>query len=323
MGYYLLDNRNPNGNHFYTSRALRLTAIVMHITAGLEDLDAENDHSCENTSRYAATTDRQVSWHGSSDSDSNMELLPPWFTAWHASNYNSSTYGWEICKRHTDWRTVPPLWVERTLRQTAKGLMPIVRDYKIPLRKATRAEVDRARATGVPCGFISHAELQPEDRTDPGWVRSVDTFPWGRLFELIAMYLRGENPDDLGEDHEMGFSSNQVALPATNVTDYTEKEVLFPDHGGAAQVIDRWVKLHGPGQPFIDSTPAARRKATVRLSHFLNDAGDIVGTYANDDLELEHHETGPSVQVPQAASKLVLAYNSVTGLNVMVQVKTA
>lgn len=319
MDYYLLDHPNPNGDHFYESRNAKLIAIVAHITAGLQDLDTVDDHSCENTSAYAASTNREVSWHGSSDSDSNMQLLPPWYTAWHASNYNSCTYGWEICKTHTDWRTMPAVWVEKTLRQAAKGLAPIVRDYKIPLRAVPRWEVDKARQTGIPVGFVSHAELQPEDRTDPGLVRGVDTFPWGRLFELIAMYLRGEDPDEL-EDDEMGYNFNQVELPPTVVGETLERDVLFPDFGGAAQVVGRWVKVHGPGQP-LDGA-GAREVGELELSHFLDDAGNIVGLYAQDDAPLTHHVTLPSVPVPNNASKLVLRYRSVTGLNVSVQAKT-
>lgn len=321
MGYYLLDHRNPNGNHFYTTRNLALTAIVVHITAGLEDLDASDDRSAENTAAYAASTDREVSWHSGSDADSYLYLLPPHYTAWHASNYNSSTYGHEISKAHTDWRSMPAEWVEKTLRNAAQCLAPVVRQYRIPIRKASRAEVDRARVTGVPAGFISHAEVQPADRTDPGWVRGVDTFPWARFLELVQIYVDGGTPEQ--EEQEMGFDFNQVGLDATGPTETLEREVVFPDFGGAMQVIDRWVKVHGPGQPFVDSTQTSRHKATVELSHFLDDTGNIVGTYAADNLVLTHHATGPSVQVPQNASKLVLRYNSRTGLNVGVQVKTA
>lgn len=320
MGYYLEDHRNPNGDHFYTSRRLALTAVVMHATAGLEDLDTIDDRSAENTAAYAASTDREVSWHSGSDADSYLYLLPARYTAWHASDYNSSTYGHEISKKHTDWRTMPADWVEKTLRNAARCLAPIVTTYNIPIRKASRAEVDRARTTGQPVGFISHAELQPADRTDPGWVRGVDTFPWTRFFELVTAYVNGDDPE---EEDEMGFSSNQVVLPAGGNTETLEREVLFPDFGGAMGVTDRWVKVHGPGQPFVDSTQTSRRKAVIELSHFLDDAGNVVGTYATDDLQLGHHGTGPSVQVPQNASKLVLRYSSVVGLNVMVQVKTA
>jgi hypothetical protein len=321
VGYYLLDHPNPYGDHFYSSRRLPVTAITMHITAGLEDLDAVDDHSCEGVTQYAATTSREVSWHGGSDTDSSIELLPPWYTAWHASDYNSSTYGWEISKTHTDWTKMSELWVERTLRRAAQGLAPIVRDYKIPIRKASRAEVDRARLTGIPAGFISHAELQPADRTDPGWVRGNDTFPWGRFFTLLTAYLNGDNPEV--EIDEMGFDFNQVTLPATGETETLEREVIFPDFGGAMGVIDRWVKIHGPGQPFTDSTQVARKKGQVDISHFLDDAGNIVGTYAADDVQLTHHKTLPSVQVPTNASKLVLRYHSVAEVNVAVYSKTA
>src|SRR5688572_18604113 len=116
MGFYLLDRRNPYGDHFYTTRNNRLLAIVVHVTAGADDLDALDDLSAENVSGYAATTDRDVSWHSGSDTDSWVQLLPAHYTAWHASNYNSCTYGHEISKRTTDWRNVPENWVDKTLR---------------------------------------------------------------------------------------------------------------------------------------------------------------------------------------------------------------
>jgi hypothetical protein len=200
VGFFLLDNPNPHGPRYYATVARKLAAVI-HITAGLQDLDGGGDNSCEATARYAATTDRQVSWHGGSDTDTYLYLLPPRYVAWHVLNYNTATYGWEISKGHTDWRDMPAWWVEATLRRAADGLRPVLRELGIPIRKATRAELDHAIATGgPPVGLISHAELQPADRTDPGWVRGVDTFPWARFLEL----LRGESPRSLvpliGED---------------------------------------------------------------------------------------------------------------------------
>lgn len=209
MGFYLLDRRNPYGDHFYTTRNNRLLAIVVHVTAGADDLDALNDLSAENVSGYAATTDRQVSWHSGSDADSWVSLLPAHYTAWHASTYNSVTYGHEISKRTTDWRNVPENWIDKTLRMAAvgpdgtAGLRRIAADNGIPLRWATKAELDHARATGGgPVGFITHAEIQWDDRRDPGYVteggRTFDTFPRERFMNL----LRGEPANNLLEEDD-------------------------------------------------------------------------------------------------------------------------
>ncbi len=204
MGFTLLDRPNPNGPHYYTTRNQPLLAIVVHITAGAEDLDTLADLSAENVAAYAGSTDRDVSWHTGSDTDSWVNLLPSNYTAWHASSYNSCTHGHEISKRHTDWRTMSETWTAKTLRMAALGpngnggLRAIALRHNIPLRKATRAELDAQRANYVagrpwkPVGFISHAEVQPADRTDPGWVGGVDTFPWGRFLTLMT---NGEDDD--------------------------------------------------------------------------------------------------------------------------------
>lgn len=200
MVFTLIDRPNPHGPHYYPSRYNPVLAIVMHITAGLEDLDTVNDHSAENTANYAGTTDREVSWHSGSDTDSWVSLLPATYTAWHVLGYNSCTYGHEISKKHTDWRVMSGEWVRKTLRNAAvgpdgtSGLKQIALKYNIPLRQATRAELDRELANYAagrpwkPVGFISHARLQPQDRTDPGLVGSVDTFPWDQFFS----YMHGE-----------------------------------------------------------------------------------------------------------------------------------
>lgn len=188
---YLLDHPNPTGPNYYTTRRKPLIAIVVHITAGLEDKDSIGpDMSCENVCRYAATTDRDVSWHSGSDSDTWIDLLPYSYTAWQCVDYNSSTAGHEISKLDTDWRDEPEEWANHTLHIAGTGLGKKARENNIPIRKASKEEVDRAIANGgPPVGFISHHELDPTRRTDPGWVGSVDTFPW----ETFLSIARGED----------------------------------------------------------------------------------------------------------------------------------
>lgn len=223
MGFTLLDRPNPNGPNYYETRVQPLLAIVVHVTAGAEDLDTLNDLSAENVAAYAGSTDRDVSWHTGSDTDSWVNLLPSTFTAWHASSYNSCTHGHEISKRTTDWRVMSETWIAKTLRMAALGpngnggLRSIALQYGIPFRKASRAELDAQRALFLagrpskPVGFISHAEVQPADRTDPGWVGGVDTFPWARFMALLKM------------EDDVSFSDRiQVTSPGDR--DYSETD---------------------------------------------------------------------------------------------------
>lgn len=214
-GFLLLDRPNPNGDHFYRSRNRPILAIVDHITAGLQDLDLIGpDQSAERVSEYCRTTDRSASWHVSTDSDSTVWLLPATFTAWHASAYNSGTIGHEISKLNTDWRpsAVSPAWVDRTLREAARADARLALQYGIPIRKATRAELDREYArgwSGKPVGFIGHWELDPDRRDDPGRLRGTrtDTFPWDRYLQLVREYAYPQAPTPapiIDEDDIMG-----------------------------------------------------------------------------------------------------------------------
>lgn len=176
-GYYLLDNPNPHGPHYYDSRRKPVRQIVLHITASVEDQGMRGgDESAEQTARYAASTEREVSWHAGADSDSWLPLLPPGYTAWHAVGYNSGTWGLEISKRDTTWSGEPADWVEATLTNAADACRPIVDEYGIPLRLLTREQVDH----GVK-GFVYHSTLDPERRTDPGAASLVSarrSRPW-------------------------------------------------------------------------------------------------------------------------------------------------
>ena len=184
MGYYLIDHKNPYGNHFYTTRYNRLRVIVLHITAGLEDLSPP-DHSAERTAAYAASTSRAVSWHAGVDSDSIVELLPPEYTAWHVGGFNSPSYGIEISKSNTDWdNDAPEPWRTATLRNAAIQARKIAKDYGIPFKVIT---ADEARAGRW--GFCPHWRLDPSRRSDPGLYRSRDTFPYKTFFDLCR------NPD--------------------------------------------------------------------------------------------------------------------------------
>lgn len=181
MGYYLLDRDTRRGS-YYTTRRGSVLAVVMHVTAGLQGRPTGADSSAEQTAKYAATTDRAVSWHSGSDTDSHLQLLPDSYTAFHVQGYNSRTVGHEISKRDVVWADEDPGWVTETLTQAADCLRPRVAALGIPLRWATRDELDRAIATnGRPVGFVDHSALDPSRRSDPG-----KDFPRARFLSLFA-----------------------------------------------------------------------------------------------------------------------------------------
>lgn len=254
-GFLLLDRPNPTGDHFYASRLEPMLAIVMHITAGLQDLDTIDDRSAEGVSEYCRTTSTDVSWHSSSDTDSIVYLLPAQYTAWHATSYNSCTYGHEQCKTNTDWRTMPRTWIEKTLRNAAKAVAPIVIKYKIPIRKASRAELDAARAayragkSYAPVGFIAHGALQ-SDRTDPGYVQGVgDTYPWDEFLGYVDEYVNGG---------EMIAIFDTTQLPKTEPGEYERMYIPTPWNGKNG--------IMEGGQVFVTAC-AADLGMDVRLLH--------------------------------------------------------
>lgn len=179
---------------------------VQHITAGLSDYIAP-DMSADNTQNWGKNPASNVSWHDICDSDSAITCLPGSYTAWHAAGYNSRSIGQEIGTGSTDWNAKSRLyqaWVEAVLKNSAKLWAPHVIKYGIPLRKVTKAQVDAELAKGrnaKPLGFIGHGDLDPRNRTDPGLYKGKDTFPWERLFQLIAAEvarLQGKASVDTG-----------------------------------------------------------------------------------------------------------------------------
>lgn len=175
-GFFLLDNAVSHKPKWYTSRQSPLRVIVVHITAGLQGAPSAADTSAEATARYCANTDRKVSWHSGSDTDSHLKLLPASYTAFHCAGANSYSYGHEISKRTTDWTHSDPEWVARTLTHAALAVGPVAKEYGIPLIRQSKAAVENGAK-----GFVAHSDMDPTRRSDPG-----KDFPWGRFFDLMA-----------------------------------------------------------------------------------------------------------------------------------------
>lgn len=167
--------KNPN-KHYYPERRKPVKIILLHVTAGLEDLDLLGvDTSAEGTNRYGATTTRQASWHVCVDSDSIAPALPDEYTAWHCTNYNSSSLGLEISNRDARWDNKPQDWTKKTLLNAAKVCLEWERKFNIPRRLLTKEQVDAGMT-----GYSFHMFLDPTRRRDPG-----ATYPWAYFVALL------------------------------------------------------------------------------------------------------------------------------------------
>lgn len=225
-GFYLLDHPNPHGPNYYATRRGSILAAVVHITAGLQGRPAGADSSAEATAAYAASTARDVSWHSGSDRDSSLQLLPDSYTAWQCHGYNSRTIGHEISKTDVTWADEDPDWVTGTLTEAADCLRPRLDKLNIPIRRATKDELDRAIArNGMPVGLIGHQVLDPTRRRDPG-----ADFPWTRFLQLLRGKVTAPSkppapaphpaPEPVPEDHPMPVISKDPSGPAQYVHDY-------------------------------------------------------------------------------------------------------
>lgn len=172
--YYLLDNENPYATqrennkkgHYYPVRTRDIQGIVVHTT--------ESNADAESIAKYFSNTQRVVSAHAVVDDLRIVSLLPDDFTAFHVRGHNSKSLGLELSYYASNWG-VDKTFETGIIANAAKWASDKCEAYNIPPRRLTRQEW----LTGQK-GFISHAELDPERRTDPGM-----NFPWEQFFTLI------------------------------------------------------------------------------------------------------------------------------------------
>ena len=190
-----------SAGHYYKTRYSKITGGVIHILVSADDWIGE-DTSADAGVRYGQTTKTPVSWHGCVDSDSTIDCLPDEYTAYHCYGYNSTTLGMELGAKSTDWTAKPAEWVEKVLARMAAWWAPRVIKHGIPIRyEGSKKVIDAKIARGEQWGFTDHAVLNPDTRTDPGWYKGKQTFPWARFLELLRRAvnaLTGKTSVDTG-----------------------------------------------------------------------------------------------------------------------------
>lgn len=189
---YLREHPNPVSRGYTSPRRSEPSGVaVVHTAENVPDYVAF-DGGAEAVAHYETIRTTPGSYHDLVDSDSAINLVRYEDAAWHdATGTNHHSYGVSIATRADVWPLAPAAWRAGAVEQAAQAAARYARwlharnGTVIPARRITAAEA-RNR---VP-GFISHAELDPGRRTDPGAEFPWDTF-LARYAELVADLLGG------------------------------------------------------------------------------------------------------------------------------------
>ncbi len=175
--------RNPR-------RAAPTGAIVVHTAENSTDTVLP-DTGAEAVARFISTRTTFGSYHSVVDSDSIVEVgRYEWEMFHEGSGGNRWSLGLSFACQAAQWSRLPSRWVDGALRNGALEAAMMAAWVKrtvgvdVPARRITPAQY----RAGQP-GFISHAELDPGRRSDPG-----ADFPWQTFLERFAQYSGGELP---------------------------------------------------------------------------------------------------------------------------------
>lgn len=166
-----------NGVRFwgYPSRRQQVRVICIHTAENVPDYIGR-DGGAEAVAAFQSRTDRPSSYHEIVDSDSHVVCLPPHAVAFGAKGAN--TVGWHLSfatKAHL-WPDKPKRWRDAALNRGAERARAAADLFDVPVRRITREQYLAGWS-----GFVAHADVDPDRRSDPG-----DHFPWDHFLHLIA-----------------------------------------------------------------------------------------------------------------------------------------
>lgn len=195
MGAYLIDN--PPRQRQYRERGTTPSGvIVVHTAENAPDVYGA-DGAAEAVAEFIRDRTTFGSYHDLVDSDSTINLVPYSLRAYQdGTGTNSHGYGVSMATQAAKWPSIPAERRERMVKRAAAAAANYARWIKrehgvtIPARRITRAESDARKP-----GFISHAERDPDRRSDPG-----RDFPWQMFLDEYARLMAGGDPDTPEDD---------------------------------------------------------------------------------------------------------------------------
>jgi len=243
---YLVDHP-PVRDQFRSPRREEPSGVtVLHTAENTPDTVA-TDGGAEAVARFIVTRTTPGSYHTLVDSDSRLRLIPWEMEAYQdGTGSNRHAVGLSVATRADWWPWAPKAWRDGAIENLAQAAAEYARwlyarrGIVIPPRRITREESERR----VP-GFISHAERDPDRRSDPGaW------FPWTqfltRYAELTADLGNTPLEDDMNADQErkldeaLGLLRSLVPRPPQPVTMHGERIGQVSADGKPAADLWRW-----------------------------------------------------------------------------------
>jgi hypothetical protein len=183
---YLIDNPPRRSQYRRPRREEPSGVIAVHTAENAPDLVAF-DGGAEAVARFIRDRSDPGSYHELVDSDSGINLVPYDAEAFHdGTGTNPHSLGLSFATRADVWPLAPQAWRDGAIEQGAQRAFNMARWIRhrtgivVPARRISAAQA-RAR---VP-GFVTHAELDPGRRSDPGRAFPFDQF-LGRFDELMG-----------------------------------------------------------------------------------------------------------------------------------------
>ena len=174
MSMYLEDHPPARSQFRNPRRADPTGAIVIHTAENATDLTLP-DAGAENVARFISTRTTPGSYHSIVDSDS---IEPVCKYEWEAFGEGTGGNRWSLhlawACRAGQWPALPAEWVVPAINNGAIEAANMARWVRttvgvtVPARRITATDY----RNGLP-GFVTHADLDPGRRTDPG-----EHFPW-------------------------------------------------------------------------------------------------------------------------------------------------
>lgn len=196
---WLNDNPPARSQYRHPRREAPSGVIAVHTAENTPDYVAF-DGGAEAVARFIRDRDTPGSYHELVDSDSGINLVDYGDEAFHdGTGTNPHSFGLSVATRADVWPLAPKAWRDGAVEQAAQRAARYARWIKdrrgivVPARRITATQA-RAR---VP-GFVTHAELDPTRRTDPG-----KAFPFADFLERFEELTNPkptpepEDPDDM------------------------------------------------------------------------------------------------------------------------------